>query len=69
MLYSYKVGVVRRLVPCLKCMELACRVLLGHFDPLVSKKVDEKRCFVKKFGFNEFSSQSIDQYDYQASLY
>ena len=34
-----------RLAPCLKCMELACQVLNGHFGPVyllqVSKNDDE----------------------------
>ena len=44
-------GVLSRLVPCLKCMELACQVLNGHFGPVyllqVSKNDDEERCFLK----------------------
>ena len=40
---------LRRLVPCLKWMELGCQVLLGHFGHVyllqVSKKDDEERCF------------------------
>ena len=39
------------LVTCLKYMEVACRVLHGHFGPVyvlqVSKNDDEKRCFLK----------------------
>ena len=37
------------LVPCLKCMEIGCQVLLGHFGPVYllqgSKNDDEERCF------------------------
>ena len=43
--------VLSRLVPSLKCMELAYEVLHGHFKPVyllqVSKNDDEKRCFMK----------------------
>ena len=45
-----------RLASCLKCMELACQVLNGHFEPVyflqVSKNYDEERCFLKKYGFS-----------------
>ena len=44
-------GVLRRLVPRLKCMKLACQVLHGHFGPVfllqVSKNNEQKRCFLK----------------------
>ena len=53
-----------RLVPYLKCIKLAFRVLHGHFGPVyllqVSKKDDEKCCFLKQFGL---SISIFDSYD------
>ena len=44
-------GVLNRLVSCLKCMKLACKVLHGHLEPVyllrVSKIDEEKYCFLK----------------------
>ena len=49
-------GVLNGLVPCLKCMELACWVLHGQFRLVylfqVSKNDDEKCCFLLWFGFS-----------------
>ena len=48
-------GVLSMIFPCPKCMKLACRVLHGNFGPVylleVSRNYDEKRCFLKWFGF------------------
>ena len=44
--------VLNRLVPCLKCMDLAYWVFHCHFWHIyqVSKNDDEKPCFLKQFG-------------------
>ena len=54
--------VLNRLVLCLKCMELACRVLHGHFAPVyllqVSKSDDEKPLLHEIFGFRKIGIQT-----------
>ena len=50
-------GVLNRIVPCIKCMELSCRVLHCHFGPLllpyVKKMMTKKTLLFKKnLGFS-----------------